>query len=262
MRAEKVPMRAEPAEAAPCGRRQEMIPVPGRRPLLLSIAPPVHPLDPYASTMAAAMRIRAGDRALDLGCGAGGYGLAAARRGAGQVVFTDIDPAAVACALGNAFRNGLGSVEGRVGSLFGPLRGERFDVIIATLPQLPAPRPVIATRYGGPDGLRLLRRLAARAPAHLAPGGRLYLLVTDWAYPPRVEPLFERRGFSLRLAVRVERAFQPVEYDRIAPGLFAYLDSRERRGLAKYRRSGNWCYLGVSLFEARAAALSESPASA
>jgi len=124
-------------------------------------------------------------------------------------------------------------------------------VIITALPQLPAPRPVIATRYGGPDGFRCLRRLAARAGGHLAPGGRLYILVTDWAYPPRVVPLFERRGFLVRRVARVERAFRPSEYDRYAPGLFAYLDRRARRGLARYRRAGRWCYLGVSLFEAR-----------
>jgi methylase of polypeptide subunit release factors len=226
----------------------------GRRgSIRLRVAPGVHPPDPYAATMAAALRIRRGDRVLDMGCGAGGYGLAAALRGAGRLVLTDTDPAAVDCALANAARNGLPGVEGRVGSLFEPVRGEEFDAIITALPQLPAPRPVIETRYGGPDGLRLLRRLAARAADFLAPGGRLYILVTDWAYPPRVLPLFEARGFAVRRAARVERAFQPAEYDRIAPGLFDYLDQRARRGLAAYRRDGRWCYLGVSLFEATGA---------
>jgi hypothetical protein len=116
---------------------------------------------------------------------------------------------------------------------------------------LPAPRPVIVTRYGGPDGLRCLRRLAAQAAAYLLPRGRLYILVTDWAYPPRVLQLFQRHGFALRRAARVYGPFQPAEYERIAPGLFAYLDRRASLGLASYRRAGTWCYLGVSLFEAR-----------
>ena len=218
--------------------------------LLIHAAPTLHPPDPYAEVMARAMRVRRGDRVLDLGCGSGHYGLAAAARGAGRVVLTDIDPAAVSCALDNARRNRLRRVEGRTGSFFRPVRGERFDVIILTLPQLPAPRPVILTRYGGPDGLLHLRRAARQAPDHLVPGGRLYILVTDWAFPPRVAPLFEREGFVLRRVARVERAFQPIEYDRIAPGLFAYLDRRARDGLASYRRNGRWCYLGVSLFEA------------
>jgi release factor glutamine methyltransferase len=218
--------------------------------ILLSVASHVHHPDPYAETVAAAIRVRRGDRVLDLGCGAGGYGLSTAARGAGEVVLTDIDPAAVTCALQNAARNGISRVDGRVGSLFAPVRGERFDIVITSLPQLPAPEPILAARYGGPDGLRYLRRLAERAGSFLTPGGRLYLLVTDWAWPPRVVRLFERRGFTLRRVARIERAFQPAEYDTYAQGLFAYLDDRARRGLAQYRRNGTWCYLGVSFFEA------------
>ena len=224
--------------------------IPPEETIHLSVDPMVHHPDPYAKTMAAAIRVRRGDRVLDLGCGAGGYGLATATRGAGHVVFTDIDPAAVACSLQNAAKNGVSRAEGRVGSLFAPVHGERFDIIITTLPQLPAPEPILAARYGGPDGLRCLRRLADRASNHLTRGGRLYMLITDWAWPPRVAPLFERRGFKLRRVARVERAFQPAEYDTFAPGLFDYLDSRARRGLAQYRRDGSWCYLGVSFFEA------------
>jgi methylase of polypeptide subunit release factors len=228
---------------------QLKIPPDGR--LVLSVVPEVHHPDPYADTMASAIRVRPGDRVLDMGCGAGGYGLSTAVRGAGEVVLTDIDPAAVSCALQNAVRNGIDCVDGRVGSLFAPVRGERFDIIITTLPQLPAPVPILAARYGGPDGLRYLRRLADRASDYLTPGGRLYMLITDWAWPPRIENLFKKRGFRFQRVARVERAFQPAEYDGYAPGLFAYLDERAQRGLAQYRRNGTWCYLGVSFFEAR-----------
>jgi release factor glutamine methyltransferase len=218
--------------------------------IFLSVAPQVHHPDPYADIMASAIRVRPGDRVLDMGCGAGGYGLSAAARGAREIVLTDIDPAAVSCALQNAARNGIECVDGRVGSLFKPVRGERFDIIITTLPQLPSPEPILTARYGGPDGLRYLRKLAGRANNYLAPGGRLYMLITDWAYPPRVESMFKRRGFEFQRVARAERAFQPAEYDAYAPGLFAYLDGRAQRGLARYRRNGKWCYLGVSLFEA------------
>lgn len=233
-------------------RRHVRFPLGPTGALTLRLAPGVHEPDPYAPTFAAAMRVRPGDRVLDLGCGAGGYGLSAALRGAAHVVLTDVDAAAVACALDNAARHGLDDVSGRVGSMFEPVRGERFDVITTSLPQLPAPRPVSPARYGGPDGLRFLRALAAHARRHLEPRGRLYALVTDWAWPPAVAALLRASGFSVRRVARVERAFQPVEYDRMTPGLFAYLDARARRGQAAYRRSGAWCHLGVSWLEATA----------
>ncbi len=244
---------AEMPETTLCARERAFkLDVAGGRALRLVAPPGVHPMDPYAPRFAAAMRVEPGARVLDLGCGAGAYALAAAARGAGRVVATDVSPAAVACALENAARNGLvGGLEGRVGSLFAPVRGERFDAIVTTLPQLPAPRPILATRYGGPDGLRYLRQLAGRAARHLAPGGRLYALVTDWADPRRVAPLLEGAGLAVRRVARVERPFQPHEYDSYLPGLFGYLRARARAGVGRYRRAGSWCYLGVSFLEAR-----------
>jgi hypothetical protein len=54
----------------------------------------------------------------------------------------------------------------------------------------------------------------------------------------------------MRRVARMERAFQPAEYNAFSQGLFSYLDSRAQRGLAQYRRNSTWCYLGVSFFEA------------
>jgi methylase of polypeptide subunit release factors len=219
--------------------------------LAIEVARGVHEPDPYAGSFASTMRLREGERVLDLGCGAGTYALAAARRGA-RVVATDKDPRAVACTLANARRNGL-TLDGRVGSLFEPVQGERFDAIVATLPQLPAPEPIdVPTRYGGRDGLDLLRELALRAPRHLAPKGRLYALVTGWAGPEAVAALLAARGFSARVAARTKRAFQPAEYDGYQPGLFAYLDAhaRARGGRPAYARRGSWRYLEVSFLEA------------
>jgi hypothetical protein len=63
-------------------------------------------------------------------------------------------------------------------------------------------------------------------------------------------PLFEKRSFKLRRLARIERAFQPAEYNTFSQGLFSYLDGRAQRGLAQYRRNGAWCYLGVNFSEA------------
>ena len=69
------------------------------------------------------------------------------------------------------------------GDLFGPLQGEVYDLIITNPPYvdeeamaaLPAEyrhEPSLAFA-GGPDGLDIVRRILAEAPAHLSPGGGL-----------------------------------------------------------------------------------------
>ncbi|MCC6741673.1 MAG: class I SAM-dependent methyltransferase [Planctomycetia bacterium] len=229
-----------------------LVPLPGRRPLRIRELPGVHPLDPYAPDFAAQFRMPAGGSAWDLGCGAGLYGCAAAAFGAGRVLMTDTDPAAVSCALRNARRNGLAGVDGRVGSLFAPARGERFDLIMTSVPQLPAPGPVLRTRFGGPDGLEFFRPLARGAARRLRPGGRLYALVTGWAGPGRVRRLFLDHGLFARTVLAVERAFQPAEYEAMRPGLFDYLRSHAAGDPRAWRRDGSWSWLRVELLEARA----------
>jgi release factor glutamine methyltransferase len=101
-----------------------------------------------------------------------------------RLVATDIDPAAVACA-----RRNLAGVTAEVfeGDLFAPLppdlRG-RVDVLLANVPYVPTAQIAYlpeefrvhearAALDGGGDGLDVLRRVAAEAPAWLAPGGAL-----------------------------------------------------------------------------------------
>jgi release factor glutamine methyltransferase len=121
--------------------------------------------------------------AVDLctGCGAVAVVLASARPRA-AVVATDVDPAAIACAI----RNGVRAL---VGDLDGPLparmRG-RVDVITAVVPYVPTEElhllPGDVLRYeprraldGGPGGVTLLVRAAAAAARWLRPGGSVLL---------------------------------------------------------------------------------------
>ncbi|MFI0864797.1 putative protein N(5)-glutamine methyltransferase [Streptomyces smyrnaeus] len=123
---------------------------------------------------------------VDLCCGTGAVGAAllAALGGRGELHAADLDPAAVRCARRNLADNGGHVHEGDLfEALPDRLRG-RIDVLTANVPYVPTadipllpsearehePRPALD---GGPDGLALLRRVAAEAAGWLAPGGIL-----------------------------------------------------------------------------------------
>lgn len=88
--------------------------------------------------------LRGGERVLDVGCGSGVLGIAAALLGAGEVVGIDIDPDAVAITGANAARNGvvveasttpLSAVDGRFGLVLANIGA---DVVKELAPQLEA----------------------------------------------------------------------------------------------------------------------------
>jgi release factor glutamine methyltransferase len=146
---------------------------------------------------------RAGPRlvVVDLCCGSGAVGAAlAAALGPVELYAADIDPAAVACA-----RRNLAAAAGRVyqGDLYEPLpaalRG-RVGLLAANVPYIPTGEigllPAEARLHepraaldGGPDGLDVLRRVAAAAPRWLAPGGHLLSEISERQAPAAVAAL-------------------------------------------------------------------------
>jgi len=145
---------------------------------------------------------------VDLCCGAGAIGAALAAAVAGaEVHAADVDPAAVRCA-----RQNLPAGHVYEGDLYGPLpaglRG-RVQVLAANVPYVPTGEirylppearvhePSVALD-GGQDGLDVLRRVAAAAPAWLAPGGHLLSETSE-----RQAPLAERVLAAAGLAAQV-----------------------------------------------------------
>lgn len=86
---------------------------------------------------AVAARIHSGDRVLEIGTGTGVIAIQAAACG-GTVVATDINPEAIRCAHINAILNHVdGRIDLRLGDLFAPVAGERFDVVVCNPPFFP-----------------------------------------------------------------------------------------------------------------------------
>ena len=104
-------------------------------------------------------------RTLDLGTGNGILALAAAAH-SGSVVATDLNARAREFCVFNAALNGVTNVEFREGSAFEPVRGERFDLILANPPFFVTPtvRRVYSDNSMELDGFcRMLVRAGARA---------------------------------------------------------------------------------------------------
>jgi release factor glutamine methyltransferase len=152
---------------------------------------------------------------VDLCCGAGALGAALATAlGPVELHAADVDPAAVRCA-----RRNLTPLGGRVyeGDLYAPLpaalRG-RVGVLVANVPYVPTEEvgllPAEARDHearvaldGGPDGLDVLRRVAAGARGWLAPGGHL-LVETSERQAPLATEAFGTGGLVPRVAVSDE----------------------------------------------------------
>jgi release factor glutamine methyltransferase len=122
-----------------------------------------------------------GGRLLDLCTGSGAVAISAALAGARSVTAVDVTRRAAWTVRLNARLNGA-RVDARVGDLWEAVRGERFDVITANPPYLPAADEDLPERGarrhtdGGRSGRALLDRIIAGAPAHLEPGGALLVV--------------------------------------------------------------------------------------
>lgn len=140
-------------------------------------------------------------RILDLCCGGGCIGLAAAHYHPDAAVdLVDIDPDALDLARENAAHLGLERrVEIMVSDLFAAIGQRRYDIILANPPYVDAAdladmpaeyhhEPLLALA-SGPDGLQLTRRILAAAHEHLEESGLLVVEVgNSWvnlevAYP-------------------------------------------------------------------------------
>jgi release factor glutamine methyltransferase len=159
-----------------------------------------------------ALRVtRPGAVVVDLGCGSGALGVAVAAERSVSLYAADIELAAIACARRNVLPYGGSVYQGDLFWALPPdLRG-RIDILLANVPYVPTNEirllPPEARLYephvtldGGPDGLATVRRVAAGAPEWLAPGGHIFVEMSEHQAPLAKAVLLEH-GLTAHITI-------------------------------------------------------------
>lgn len=159
--------------------------------------------EPAADTelLLKSIRLREGDRVVEIGTGTGVVAIHCAKHGA-SVVATDLSAEALELARANVEENGV-QVDLRQGDLFEPVEG-LFDIIIFNPPYLPtSPEDLTGTPLdgaldGGPDGTVVAIRFVEGVCSHLAEGGRAYMVVSSLQDMAKLEDAMFRQGLAHR----------------------------------------------------------------
>lgn len=191
----------------------------------------------YTAALLHALRIEPqrvrGASVLDIGSGSGVLLAALATMGAASLCGVDIEQDAVE--TGAALLHGLGyRAELLRGDMWQPVRGRRFDLIVANLPHFPMEHcPVSGRRAswssGGPDGRELLDPFIEGLPDHLSPGGRAVSTHNAFVDLDRSRAVAARLGLELRVVLTVQVHIAAEKAALMTPSVLAAEQGRSIR---------------------------------
>ena len=166
-----------------------------------------------ASRSVAAVTLRDPGRALDIGTGSGVQALLLAAH-AEEVVATDVNERALEFARFNAALNDV-TIDLRRGSLFEPVAGEQFDLVVSNPPYVISPDTGLLFRDGGLPGDSFSEAVVRQAPELLREGGYAHVRanwVISGTEPVEAAPVRWLRGTGCDGLVLHTRTWNTFEY--------------------------------------------------
>lgn len=157
----------------------------------------------------------AGRRVLDIGTGTGALALAASRAGAASVTAVDLSLRSIAATWINCRIHRVRCTLHH-GDLFRPVAGQRFDLILANPPYVPAATNALSRHAisrcwdGGVDGRAVLDRLCAGAAGLLAPEGTMLVVHSAVCDDTATLRRFTDAGLRADVLARSTIPFGPV----------------------------------------------------
>ena len=179
----------------------------------------------------------AGARALELGSGSGVVLAALGALGAISLCGIDIEREAVVAGARLLDEVGHGgAAQFHHGDMWQPVKGRRFDLVVANLPHFPMTRGAPGGRWpswscGGSDGRRLLDPFLEGLARHLSPRGCAVITHNAFVGLERSRAILRRQGLGLKV---VSTILVHVPAEKVALMTSDILEAEEGRTLYRY----------------------------